>query len=274
MNHMLEHYDAMACKAAAEVISHYSTSFAAATSMLAPRVRSDITNLYAMVRIADEIVDGTAQSNQLALLDAYEQQVLSAKDQRFHCDPVVHAFAISARRCKFKDEHLRAFFASMRQDLQQNTFDEEALARYIYGSAEVIGLMCLDAFLLEADADREYLDPGAQALGRAFQKINFLRDLHEDHHHLGRSYYPGIDDAKKDQVIREVRQELELARERMQGLPIQARVGVAAAVELYEELTNRVADRSIAEIRQRRVRVPTWKKLALAAKAAVKKGKV
>ncbi|AZA10526.1 15-cis-phytoene synthase [Corynebacterium gerontici] len=271
MNLMLERYDDMAHAAAAEVMAQYSTSFSAATKLLAPRVRCDIRNLYAMVRIADEIVDGAAESGQREALDAYEQQILSAPKRRFHTDPVVHAYAISARRCDFADEHVRAFFASMRSDLECKEFSDEQRARYIYGSAEVIGLMCLDAFLLEHDVDRTQLDPGAQALGRAFQNINFLRDLHEDNQALDRRYYPGLDEAKKQQIIQGVRGDLALAKESMQRLPRGARMGVAAALRLYEELTDRLEAASLEDIRAHRVRVPNWRKLMLAASAAVGK---
>lgn len=266
MNDVLSRYDAMAHDAAKVVIARYSTSFSAATRLLGSRVRQDITNLYAMVRIADEIVDGAATQDQAVILDDYEQRVLSAPSKAFHTDPILHAYAISARRCGFRDEHIRAFFASMRADLEQQQFDAPALERYIYGSAEVIGLLCLDAFLLGHQADRAYLDPGARALGRAFQKINFLRDLAEDTEGLGRRYYPALDKAT---VIAECREDLALAAERAQALPLSARIGVQAAINLYQELCEKLDRATVEEIQAKRIRVPNWYKLILAGKAVL-----
>ena len=150
----LSRYDRMADQAAAQVIKQYSSSFSLATQVLDPETRRDIRNVYAVVRIADEIVDGTtAEANECpeTALDVYEELVLHAPQHRFHTDPVLHAWANTHRRCKLNDDHVRAFFASMRRDTQDgagySSFSAEDLGFYIYGSAEVIGLMCLDIFL-------------------------------------------------------------------------------------------------------------------------------
>ena len=131
----LSRYDAMADRAAAQVIAQYSTSFSLATKALAPQMRRDITNFYAVVRIADEIVDGTASQayeDPATLLDAYEEQVLHAPHHRFHTDPVLHAWANTSRRCGFDDAHIRAFFHSMHADLHKHAFSAEELETYIY----------------------------------------------------------------------------------------------------------------------------------------------
>ena len=176
----LSRYDDMCDHAAAQVIARYSTSFSLATRFLEPGLKRDIRNLYAMVRIADEIVDGTATeaaneagTDPAPLLDAYEAQVRSAREVRFHTDPVIHAYAQSARRCDFRDELVEAFFASMRRDLNQTTYTDTEFSDYVYGSAEVIGLLCLSAFLVDhpvTAAEREKLESGARALGSAFQR--------------------------------------------------------------------------------------------------------
>lgn len=274
----LGRYDRMADRAAAGVISTYSTSFGLSTNLLAPGMRRDIRNLYAMVRIADEIVDGTAAVAGVAgvgpLLDAYEAQVRSAPLTRFHTDPVLHAYANSARRCHFKDEHVEAFFRSMRRDLEQSTYDADALEDYIYGSAEVIGLLCLSVFLsgrqLGENAHAE-LEHGARSLGAAFQKINFLRDFAEDTGTLGRAYFPGteeeLDDRTKDGIIADIRQDLESAVRVIPALPLSARTGVLAATSLFADLTERLDAIPAVELTHRRVSVPAPRKTILIARA-------
>lgn len=271
-------YDRMADRAAAEVISTYSTSFGLSTNLLAPSVRRDVRNLYAMVRIADEIVDGTAAAAGIGevgpLLDAYEAQVRAAPGQRFHTDPVLHAYANSARRCGFRDEHVEAFFRSMRRDLHQSTYDPQSLDDYIYGSAEVIGLLCLAAFFAERpvdDGDYAELENGARSLGAAFQKINFLRDFAEDTGNLGRAYFPGtekeFDDAAKDGIVADIRRDLANARRVIPALPLSARAGVLAATGLFADLTERLDAVPAAELARRRISVPATRKTLIITRA-------
>ncbi|MCP1387736.1 squalene/phytoene synthase family protein [Corynebacterium sp. TA-R-1] len=263
--------------AAAQVIAGYSTSFSLASKFLAPRVRRDIANLYAMVRIADEIVDGTASAagvNPADALGAYEAQVLAAPAQRFHTDPVLHAYAATARRCGFDQEHVRAFFTTMRRDLTHTDYAADELEAYVYGSAEVIGLLCLGIFLTGRDtspADRAEMEAGARALGSAFQKINFLRDYGEDRDTLGRRYYD-LDDATKDAVVAEIRAELAQADSAIPLLPRSARAGVAAAAALFAELTDTAERTPAAELATTRISVPAHRKLAVTARAVARKG--
>ncbi|MDO5033010.1 phytoene/squalene synthase family protein [Corynebacterium sp.] len=270
----LERYDRSSCAAAAQIMRHYSTSFSLATQLLHAPVRTDIRNLYAMVRTADEIVDsGLDPAEAAGLLDSYEDAVRCATQQRFHPDPVLHAFALSARRCGFRDEHLKAFFASMRRDLTQSQHTEESFAAYVYGSAEVIGLLCLDAFY-SGRSHPASLEEGAQRLGAAFQKINFLRDLHEDTARLGRTYFPGLDAARgldettKNKLIAEIRADLDAARRATQQLPRGSRLGVAAATALFSELTDILEATPAAEIMRKRVSVPPARKSYVVARAA------
>ncbi len=281
MNDYLARYDAMADRAAAAVIGQYSTSFGMSTNLLSPRIRRDIRNLYAMVRIADEIVDGTADAAGItdvaAALDAYEAQILKAPGVRFHTDPVVHAYAQTARRCRFDDEHVAAFFRSMRRDLTQTEYTDESLEDYIYGSAEVIGLLCLAVFYAEeelSESTRAELEHGARSLGAAFQKINFLRDLREDTQGLGRSYFASsaqrLDDAAKDESVASIRADLAAARRVIPQLPLSARAGVLAATELFSDLTDRLAAAPAAELTQRRFSVPAHRKAVLIARAVAR----
>jgi phytoene synthase len=197
-------YDRLADQTASLVIRRYSTSFGMASRLLGAGIRQSVANIYALVRVADEIVDGGAEDAGLdreqarALLDAYEAETERALVEGYSADLVVHAFARTARDAGFGAELTKPFFASMRADLGQTEHDAESFAAYVYGSAEVVGLMCLRVFV--RDAPRPYrvdeldiLETGARALGAAFQKVNFLRDLAADHDKLGRSYFPGID---------------------------------------------------------------------------------
>ncbi|WP_342319415.1 phytoene/squalene synthase family protein [Corynebacterium mayonis] len=274
----LDLYDKTCDAAAARVIAAYSSSFSLATRVLSAPMRRDIRNLYAMVRIADEIVDGAAaEANQdvRALIDAYEKAVLAAPDQHFHTDPVLHAYARSARRCGFNPAHIRAFFASMRRDTAQSTYDEAEFADYVYGSAEVIGLLCLSVFLSHHPVphnQRPELEAGARALGSAFQKINFLRDMAEDNGELGRTYFPQLGDAPlndtaKAEIVANIRLELDHARRVIPLLPGSARLGVAAAEALFRELTDRVDETPAGVLLRQRVSIPTHTKLVVTARA-------
>lgn len=273
----LSRYDRMADRAAAQVIGHYSTSFSLATRVLAPDTRRDIRNLYAVVRIADEIVDGaTAEANECpeTALDVYEEQVLHAPRHRFHTDPVLHAWANTYRRCGIKDDHVRAFFSSMRRDTTQTDYNADDLGAYIYGSAEVIGLMCLDIFLREHDPsehDRRTMEEGARALGSAFQKVNFLRDLGEDSRELGRAYLgPVLNEDLKRTLTAEITEELDAARAAIPLLPAAARRGVAAAEALFRDLNERIAATPAEDVAVARVSVPNHRKFLLTARAIQK----
>lgn len=273
----LSRYDRMADRVAAQVIGHYSTSFSLATRVLDPGTRRDIRNLYAVVRIADEIVDGaTAEANECpeTALDVYEEQVLHAPRHRFHADPVLHAWANTYRRCGIKDDHVRAFFSSMRRDTTQTDYNADDLGAYIYGSAEVIGLMCLDIFLREHDPseqDRRTMEDGARALGSAFQKVNFLRDLGEDSRELGRAYLgPVLDEDLKRTLTAEITEELDAARAAIPLLPAAARRGVAAAEALFRDLNERIAATPAEDVAAARVSVPNHRKFLLTARAIQK----
>jgi phytoene synthase len=193
-------YDAAAMASATTIIGHYSTSFGLAARLLSPGVRDEVRTIYALVRIADEIVDGAASeagidvAGQRELLDDLEQETERALARGFSTNLIVHAFATTARRVGIDPALTRPFFASMRRDLDPTPFTAESVAEYIYGSAEVVGLMCLRSFLHDSPRTAEQLavlEHGARSLGAAFQKVNFLRDLAADRDALGRNYFPG-----------------------------------------------------------------------------------
>lgn len=271
-----QRYSHMARRAASEVIDSYSTSFGTATRLLPEPQRTDIRNLYAVVRIADEIVDGAAPaSERAATLEDYEQRVLGAAAAAFHTDPILHAFAETARRCNFDDAHLAAFFASMLHDISGAVHTEASVEEYIYGSAEVIGLLCVDVFFggrRPPQAEYDLLQEGARALGAAFQKVNFLRDYADDTTRLARNYFPQtphpLSVAGRDAIIADIRRDFDAAWAAIPALPKRCGVAVAAAANLFEALTDLLADTPPATIRTTRVRVSAPRKASIIARTA------
>ena len=278
-------YTQAAERAAGEVIAAYSTSFGAAARLLGERVRQDVRNIYALVRVADEVVDGSAaQAAGIAestvgeaakanadLLDELEAETYAAIDRGYSTNLIVHAFAQTARRAGFARDLVEPFFASMRMDLNQREHDGASLAAYIYGSAEVIGLMCLRVFLVDQKVSKSQLailENGARALGSAFQKVNFLRDLAADFNTLGRSYFPGVtaanfDEATKARLVAEIDGELRLSRASLVLLPNDCRVAVTAAHLLFEALNRKIDSLPASAVATGRVSVGTATKLRL-----------
>jgi len=274
-------YDRTAARASAAVLAAYSTSFGLGTHLLGARARRDIEAVYALVRIADEVVDTYRGDDAGDLLDELEAQTARALVTGYSTNVVVHAFARTARRTGIGHAELDPFFASMRADLTVRVHDARSYEEYVHGSAEVVGLMCLAVFL---NADRRPGDPvrrpdadladGARALGAAFQKINFLRDLGADSGELGRTYFPGVDAAMLDQdqldvILTEISRDVERARASLPGLPRRARYAVAATLGLYDELLDRLVATPPAELVARRVRLSAPVKLGVVARAVV-----
>ncbi|MCC2335392.1 phytoene/squalene synthase family protein [Cellulomonas wangsupingiae] len=261
-------YDTTAARASRAVLRTYSTSFGIGTRLLPPRSRTDIEAVYALVRLADEVVDTYRGPDAAAELDQLEAQTARALVTAYSTNVVVHAFARAARRTGIGHGEVDPFFASMRADLSVREHDRASYDRYVFGSAEVVGVMCLKVFLsADARPGRPPVEPpddavaGARALGAAFQKVNFLRDLGADHGDLGRSYLPGVDadrltDGDVHGVLDEVRADLATARAALPLLPPRARVAVEATTALYDRLLADLAVTPPAELARRRVRVP------------------
>ena len=277
-------YTGTALTASGRVIGEYSTSFSLACRTLPGPVRRDIAGIYALVRVADEVVDGTARAAGLdaaqvrAALDDYEAAVDRALDTGFATDLVVHGFADVAHRHGFGRELTAPFFASMRADLEVAEHDGASLESYIYGSAEVVGLMCLAVFmdmpgtLADTPAQRELLTDCARRLGAAFQKVNFLRDLGADHDQLGRTYFPGADpehltEAQKTELLADLTADLDAAAPGILALDRRARRAVAMAHGLFGELARRIERVPAHELTRRRISVPTAVKLRIAARS-------
>lgn len=276
-------YTRTAAAAAGQVIGRYSTSFSWACRTLPRECRRDISSIYALVRVADEVVDGTASAAGLATgpvrtaLDELETEVERGLTSGFSTNLVVHAFADVARRRGFGRELTAPFFASMRADLDVSEHDPESLETYIYGSAEVIGLMCLEVFMdlpgtrADTPEQREMLRATARRLGAAFQKVNFLRDLGADHDQLGRTYFPDTDptelgEAEKNELLADLHADLAAAVPGILALDRRARRAVLLAHGLFHELARRIAAMPAATLTQQRISVPTAVKARIAAR--------
>lgn len=276
-------YDRAADAGSARIVALYSTSFSRACRMLPEPTRTHIADVYGLVRLADEVVDADTldltPAERAELLDDLEAETARAVDRGFSLNLVVHAFARTARACGIGPELVTPFFASMRTDLHRTVHDDASLATYVYGSAEVVGLMCLRVFLAGEPGDgasREAryaeLAPGARRLGAAFQKVNFLRDLAADEGTLGRTYFPGVTtstltDATRDALLDEIDADLAAAAVAIESLPAPCRRAVRAAHALFAALSRRLRATSAATIGVRRVRVPGPVKAVVVARA-------
>ncbi len=268
-------YDTAAQDAAGAVIRAYSTSFGMATRLLGRRPRPHVRNIYALVRVADEIVDGPATEAGMSaeaaqqLLDDLEAETSAAIERGFSSNLVVHAFAATARASNITSELIAPFFSSMRTDLSVRDHDDASHAQYVYGSAEVVGLMCLQVFV-NAGFSRSGPAPatlveGARRLGAAFQDVNFLRDLDHDGQALGRDYL-GITTGAHDRtaVLDRIDSDLAAAANVIPLLPADCRRAVAAAHDLFASLSRRLRSHPAPT---RRVRVPDIVKAGLVARA-------
>jgi phytoene synthase len=274
-------FDDTAYRVAREVLNAYSTSFAMGTRILGRRTRRHVEAIYALVRVADEVVDTRGGPDRSELLAELRDQVARARRVGWSTNLVVHAFALTARRVGIPDTEIDSFFDSMAMDLTVTAHDRASYERYVHGSAEVVGAMCLRAFVnAERPAGAPLEEPdvdtaaGARALGAAFQKINFLRDLAADHRALGRSYFPGVtpeslDAEALDSIVSEIASDLLTARAALPRLPGRSRAAVAATLALYEHLLAVLADSPPAQIVDHRIRIGDAQKAYIAVQAAL-----
>jgi phytoene/squalene synthetase len=271
----MELYDQVACQAARQLTLRYSTSFGTASRLLDAAVRSDIYNIYGLVRIADEVVDtylpdATVEAGR-QLIDELEQTTYTAMDRAYSSNLIVHAFQLTARRYGIGRELIEPFFASMRADLDKRIYqDRNEYEAYIYGSAEVIGLMCLKVFAAGDTKQYQELRTGARALGSAYQKVNFLRDIAADRQRLGRSYFPevgqsALTETAKAAIIADIEADFKTAEPYIGRLPKNSRAAVTASYRYYRELLGLLKAAPASELEQRRLRIPDSRKLWLAA---------
>jgi phytoene synthase len=274
----LERYLEAAERSSAEVIDTYSTSFGWASKLLGASEQQPVRNIYALVRVADEIVDGAAaeaNDNPAKLLDELEAETYRALASGFSTNLVVHAFAHTAGEAGIKRDIIEPFFHSMRMDLTEREHDQKSFDTYVYGSAEVVGLMCLKVFMVGRDYTKEErvtLIAGARALGAAFQKVNFLRDLAADFKKLGRSYFPNVnvesfDQATQLRLIEDIENDLATSAKTLPLLPRGSRKAVAAAQMFFQALNERIRNTPAEVLIETRISVPNSQKLVILTKA-------
>ena len=279
----LDLYTTVAQKTASLVIRDYSTSFGLASRILGRESRQHIDNVYALVRLADEVVDGVAVEAGLASskvrlsLDELERETYSAMESGYSTNLIVHAFAYTAREVGIAHDIVEPFFTSMRMDLSDRTYTQESFDTYVYGSAEVVGLMCLAVFIRDnkpTPAESTILVAGARSLGAAFQKVNFLRDLSADVDGLGRSYFPGVQidtfsESDKTRICDDIDNDLERAAATMPLLPADARRAVGLAHGLFASLNAKIRRTPAEILKTSRIRVSDPEKFLIAARVII-----
>ncbi|HEX8182810.1 MAG TPA: phytoene/squalene synthase family protein [Candidatus Saccharimonadales bacterium] len=253
----------------------YSTSFSAASRLFPQAMQSHIYNIYGLVRVADEIVDTYRGSDSAELLDALEQETYQAIRRGFSANPIIHAYAQTHQSWGIDQQLVTSFFASMRMDLTATIYDQANYDKYIYGSAEVVGLMCLHVFCAGNAEQYRQLQPGAQRLGAAYQKVNFLRDIKDDYQELGRFYFPGytyatFDGAAKQTVTADIRQDFAAALPYIRALPAGVRPAVMTSYSYYHALLELLERADIDHIKQARIRIPAYRKALLLAPQALR----
>jgi phytoene/squalene synthetase len=240
---MKELFDNVSYDCSKLVTKSYSTSFSLAVKMLSPKIRKDIYNIYGFVRFADEIVDTFHEYDKEKLMDNFEKNYYLALEQGISLNPILNSFQQTVHTYKIPEEMVNAFLKSMKADLYKTQYStKEEYDEYIYGSADVVGLMCLKVFVNGDDAMFDSLKDAAMRLGSAFQKVNFLRDLKDDYEVLNRSYFPNIDLGKLNQdskqlIIEEIEEDFDYAYDHgILKLPVEAKFGVYMAYRYYRRL--------------------------------------
>ena len=262
-------YDHISGKCSKIVTQTYSTSFSMATKMLHTSIRPHIYNIYGFVRSADEIVDSFHKYPKKDLLDRFEEDLYLSLDQKISLNPILNSFQQTVNEFKIDPKLIAAFMKSMRWDLDKKVYKtEEEYKAYIYGSADVVGLMCLKVFVKGDDAQYNKLKPSAMALGSAFQKVNFLRDLKDDFQDLNRTYFPSVnfnqfDESSKSSIIAEIERDFELALTGIFKLPMEAQFGVYTAYKYYTKLLKKLKNTPSVNIQNTRIRVPNYQKMSV-----------
>jgi len=269
-------FDQVSYRCSKIVTESYSTSFALATRMLATSIRSDIYNVYGFVRFADEIVDTFHDYDKEILFERFETSLNDALKDKISLNPILNAFQHTYHKYDISYDLVAAFLKSMRMDLHKTIYrTEQEFRDYIYGSADVVGLMCLKVFVKGDEKKYDALKESAMALGSAFQKVNFLRDLKADFEDLNRSYFPNtdlteLDEISKTRIVNEIKADFELGYSGIVKLPNDAKFGVYTAYKYYHKLLRKLQETPPLEIKSARIRVPDYQKFGVLARSYVK----
>jgi 15-cis-phytoene synthase len=269
-------FDKVSNECSKMVTISYSTSFSSAVKMLAPSIRQDIYNIYGFVRFADEIVDSFHDYDKADLFKSFEEDLEKALNQKISLNPILNAFQHTVHKHNIPNNLINAFMKSMKLDLTKKSYlSQTEYEEYIYGSADVVGLMCLKVFVKGNVEMYDKLKDAAMRLGSAFQKVNFLRDLKADFEGLDRTYFPNtdlskLDEVSKKEIILEIEADFKAGYEGIVNLPIEAKFGVYTAYVYYKKLLLRLKKTPSAEIKNTRIRVPDYQKVGLLANCYVK----
>tara|TARA_B100000900_G_scaffold324494_1_gene284177 strand:+ start:84 stop:923 length:840 start_codon:yes stop_codon:yes gene_type:complete len=258
------------------VTESYSTSFTLATRMLSVSIRQDIYNIYGFVRFADEIVDSFHDYNKKQLLNNFESELKYSLKNKISLNPILNSFQKTVNKYNIDIKLINAFLKSMRLDLDKKKYlNKSEFDEYIYGSADVVGLMCLKVFVEGNEEMYNKLCEPAMALGSAFQKVNFLRDLKADHESLNRSYFPNLnienfDEKSKTKILKEIENDFSNALKGILDLPDSARFGVYTAYKYYLKLLKKLKKTPPLKIKSTRIRVPNYEKMNVLARSYVR----
>ena len=268
-------FDTVSFDCSKNVTKSYSTSFSAAVKMLGPKIRQDIYNIYGFVRFADEIVDTFHDYNKEELFELFEKDLENALNNKISLNPILNSFQHTVHNYSIPREMIDAFMKSMKLDLHKTVYKTaEEYNEYIYGSADVVGLMCLKVFVNGDEKKFKELEHSAMRLGSAFQKVNFLRDLKADFEDLNRTYFPNtdlskLDEQSKNEIIKEIEADFHAGFEGILKLPIEAKFGVYTAYVYYKKLLSKLKKTPSMEIKNTRIRVSDYQKVGLLAKCYV-----
>lgn len=257
------------------VTERYSTSFSSAIRMLHRDLRTPIFNIYGFVRFADEIVDSFHAHDKATLLAQFKQETWEAIDRGISLNPILSSFQRTVNQYNIDRALISAFFHSMEMDLSKTQYDSAGYQEYIYGSAEVVGLMCLYVFCDGKKEMYDKLEAPARSLGAAFQKVNFLRDFNADYNGLSRVYFPGCDFSNfsqrdKEKIEADIQYDYDQAYEGILRLPMKSRFGVYVAYKYYLSLFRKIRRMQPASVLQQRIRIPNYRKALIILRASVK----
>jgi 15-cis-phytoene synthase len=265
---MKELYDRLSEQCSVITTQRYSTSFSLGIKFLSPAIRPAIYGIYGFVRLADEIVDSFHAYNKVGLLDQLRAETFAAIKDGISINPILNSFQHVVNRYGIEPMLIQAFLDSMEMDLEKKIYNKALYDQYVFGSAEVVGLMCLQVFCHEKADDFETLKYSAMKLGSAFQKVNFLRDIKADSEELGRMYFPEVnfnhftEDAKAE-IEKDIEAEFKQALTGIKRLPLSSRKGVYLAYIYYKVLFNKIRRVPARQIRDTRIRVPDHQKVGL-----------
>ena len=264
----MELYNTTTLKCSKLITQHYSTSFTLGIKTLDRKFHFPIYAIYGFVRYADEIVDTFHDFNKKELLDKFKEDTYTAIEEKISLNPVLHSFQLVVNEYKIEHELIEAFLYSMEMDLYNQAYNTEGYEEYIYGSAEVVGLMCLRVFCEGDEEMYQRLKAPAKSLGSAFQKVNFLRDMKSDYYERGRVYFPKVhfeqfNQDAKDAIEADIQKDFDDAYQGIIKLPTGAKLGVYLAYIYYRKLFAKIKKLPPATILNQRVRVPDSRKMAL-----------